>query len=257
MPTTSFIICSVDAIRFRSISLAIQHRMAGREYEIVGVHDARGMCEGYNRGVTRAKGEHLVFCHDDIDMLSPHFADRLERHLQAFDLVGVAGTDRLVSPIWTGAGPPHIFGQVAHFHEGASSYTVDQYGVPRRVIENIQAMDGLFLAARRQVLEKVRFDEETFRGWHMYDIDFTYGAFLAGLRLAVCCDLQLFHASPGKFDQSWVNDGELFMNKHRHRLPAGPKRAFNHTAIAAADKAEALELMEPWWWDSAVQPPRP
>jgi glycosyltransferase involved in cell wall biosynthesis len=256
MAMTSFIICSIDPMKFRFISMAIAQRMAGVPHEIVGIHDARSMCEGYNRGIARAKGEHLVFCHDDIDLLSPEFSRRLAIGLEQYDLVGVAGTDRLIAATWTIAGPPHIFGQVAHYHPDAGNYVIDQYGIPRRIIGNIQAVDGLFFAVRRHVLEKIRFDEETFRDWHFYDIDFTFSAHLAGFRLAICCDIPLMHASFGKFSTQWQENAALFLNKHGPRLSIGTRRQFHQAVVVAADKAEALALMTPWWWDAPPPPPQ-
>ena len=254
---TSFIICSIDPAKFRFISMAIAQRMAGQPHEIIGIHDARNMCEGYNRGVARAVGEHLVFCHDDIDILSPDFSHRLAIGLASYDVVGVAGTDRLVDFLWNRAGPPHIFGHVMHYLADQDLLLVHVYGVPRRIIGNIQALDGLFIAAHRHVVEKLRFDEETFRHFHFYDIDFTFRAHLAGYRLAVCCDIQLFHASVGAFNERWREDGQLFLNKHGPRLALGPKRRFSHMSVMAADKADALNLMTPWWWDAPALPAEP
>ena len=253
-PSTSFIICSIDPSKFRMISMAVAQRMAGQPHEIIGIHDARSMCEGYNRGMARAVGERLVFCHDDIDLLSGDFSHRLATGLEAYDVVGAAGTDRLIDPVWTTAGPPHLFGQVAHFIPQQNCYAVDQYGIPRRVIGNIQALDGLFFAARRHVAETLRFDEETFRHFHFYDIDFTFRAYLAGFKLAVCCDIHLSHASRGKFSPQWQEGGNLFLQRHGARLARGPRRQFQVGAVIAADKADALNLMNPSWWNAPAAP---
>ena len=236
--------------------MAIAQRMAGEPHEIIGIHDARSMCEGYNRGMARAVGEHFVFCHDDIDLLGGDFSQRLAAGLAAYDVVGVAGTDRLIDPVWTASGPPHIFGQVAHFLAQENCYAIDQYGIPRRMIGSIKALDGLFFAARRDVAEKIRFDEQNFRDWHFYDIDFTFRAHLAGFKLAVCCDIQLMHASRGKFSPQWQESGNSFMNKHRPRLTPGSRRQFRQCTVIATDKADALELMTPSWWDAPAESSR-
>jgi hypothetical protein len=52
-------------------------------------------------------------------------------------------------------------------------YEIRFFGAPDVVNGAIQGMDGLFFAARREVAEKVGFDEVTFDGWHGYDTDFT------------------------------------------------------------------------------------
>ena len=254
-PTTSFIICSIDAAKFESVSRAIGERMAGEPHEIVGIHDATGICEGYNRGAARAVGERLVFCHDDIELLSPDFSRRLAAGLDAYDLIGVAGTDRLIGANWRLAAPPHIFGQVAHTIPESGGYAVDQFGIPRRAIENIQALDGLFIATRREVWEKIRFDEETFPGWHCYDLDFSFRAHLAGFRLVVCCDILLGHSSPGLYTKVWEQDATAFLKKHGLRLASGVKRGMQLSSVYAADKADAVRLMTPWWWDAPAPSP--
>src|SRR5688572_4221518 len=108
----SVIICSIDDNRFARVAALYASLLAGEPHEILRISDARSMCEGYNRGVRQSRGDVLVFSHDDIDILLASGLDaRLREHLQQFDLIGVAGTDMLVAPIWTHAGPGHIFGQ--------------------------------------------------------------------------------------------------------------------------------------------------
>ena len=45
------------------------------------------------------------------------------------------------------------------------------------LVRNVQALDGLFMAARRSVIERVSFDPVTFDGFHGYDLDFSYPRF--------------------------------------------------------------------------------
>jgi hypothetical protein len=53
----SIIICSVDAAKFAAVEATYASHVGNQPYEIVGVHDARSLCEGYNRGMRRAKGD--------------------------------------------------------------------------------------------------------------------------------------------------------------------------------------------------------
>ena len=46
----SFVICSIDAGKFNAMKQNIAQAMDPAPYEIVGVHDAKSLCEGYNRG---------------------------------------------------------------------------------------------------------------------------------------------------------------------------------------------------------------
>src|SRR5687767_11248808 len=155
----SIVICSINARNFEAQRQQYARLLAGEPHEIIGVHDAKSLCEGYNRGVAHARKEAdaFIFAHDDIEILAPDFRAKLKRHLQAYDLVGVAGTDRLGDALWSTAGPPHIFGQVAHYKPPPLNVLdVEIFAAPARSVGNIQALDGLFFAARRSVVEKIR-----------------------------------------------------------------------------------------------------
>ena len=78
----SVIICSIDPRKFAQVSSSYDHALAGVEHEIIGIHDASSLAEGYNRGIDRARGDALDFSHDDVDVLSPDFAARVEGHLE-------------------------------------------------------------------------------------------------------------------------------------------------------------------------------
>jgi hypothetical protein len=185
----------------------------------------------------------LIFAHDDIEILTPHFLPRLKRHLSRYDMVGVAGTSRFVDAFWAAAGPPYIFGQVGT--PVGEGYTLTIFGTPARVVEGIQALDGLFISCRRSVAESVGFDERTFDGFHAYDVDFAFRGFLARARLAVACDLHLLHGSPGDFGEHWDHYAGLLNRKHFSGPSPLLRRMRNYCCVGVATKAELLEVMEP------------
>ena len=77
----------------------------------------------------------------------------------------------------------------------------------------MQSLDGVFMAMRRETLGELRFDERTFDGFHFYDLDFSYRAHLAGLRLAVSTDILVLHASEGQFADDWKRYAARFLGK--------------------------------------------
>lgn len=216
----SFVICSIDPEKFARITANLAALLDGSDYEVIGIHDARSLCEGYNRGFARTTGDYVVFCHDDIEILTPDFETRLRAHLDRFDLIGPVGTAYQRGASWLYSGWPHQYGQVAHRMQ--KHFRVDIYRVDGHVMAPAQSLDGLFFACRRAVAETVRFDEELLDGFHLYDTDFTYSAFLAGYRLAVCHDLWIIHASIGRMDEKWVEQAQRFLGKHHAVVPQGP-----------------------------------
>jgi GT2 family glycosyltransferase len=246
----SVIVCSIDPAKFDRVSRQYGQLLGGggEPYEMVGVHDATGLAEGYARGLARARGEVVIFSHDDIDILTPDLAARLRGHLDSHDLLGVAGATRVRDGYWVGSGPPYLYGQVAQHDAKTGGYAVHLWGAPAQRVGGIAVMDGVFLCARRAVAEAVPFDAETFPGFHVYDIDFTFRAHLAGFRLAVCADVPIAHASAGRFDARWAQDVLRFRQKHQGRLDPGPQRTWQTTVVRVRTREEAVEIMNPPHW---------
>lgn len=218
----SIIICSIDTDKFRNVTQNYTALMGNEPFEIIGIHDAKSLCEGYNRGITRSVGDILIFSHDDIEILSPDFVTRLKNHLNKFDIVGFAGTDKVLDGNWIRAGMPHLYGMVGHPHDGqylVYCYDLCAAGHQGKVATSgIKMLDGLFIAVKRSVVHTVAFDEENFDGFHCYDADFTYSAYKAGFHLGVCSDIAVIHASGGRFDGEFKSYNRLFIEKHATTL---------------------------------------
>ena len=68
----SIIICSADPQLFAKVCANYRPALLRSvSHEIIGIHDACSLCEGYNRGIARASGDVLVFSHDDIEIVTP------------------------------------------------------------------------------------------------------------------------------------------------------------------------------------------
>lgn len=212
----SFVICSIDAAKLAGVTRSVAASVDGAPHEIVAIRDARSLCEGWARGLGRSRGDPVVFCHDDIAIHVRDLPARLARHFERYDLVGLAGTDRCVGMDWPGAGTEHTYGAIVHGDDVAGELYF--YGAGADAIGGIQAMDGVFLAARRATAEAVGFDAVTFDGWHGYDVDFTFRAHLAGWRLAVALDLPIVHRSLGKVDEALARYHLRFDAKHAGRF---------------------------------------
>jgi GT2 family glycosyltransferase len=248
----SVVVCSREMRRFERVSKSYRRAFTSERLEIIGIHDATGLAEGYNRGLARSTGDIVIFSHDDIEILPDNFEIRLQTHLRKFDLLGIAGATKLQTGQWIMAGPPHVYGQVATPNRTQRAYEVTIWNNAFRSFSGIKALDGVFLCARRHVAESVRFDQETFRGFHLYDIDFSFRAYQAGFSLAVCSDLQLLHESFGNFDERFESDQEKFVQKHAAALDQGPQRLFTITTVRVEHPAEVLDVMTPTHWPPAL-----
>jgi GT2 family glycosyltransferase len=159
----------------------------------------------------------LIFCHDDIDFVHADFGARVLHHLQTSDVIGVAGTSRLTGSAFMDSGYPNCCGQIVHarpdWRKPDSTLFYFVPGIQGLVVEGIQALDGVFIATHRRVWENIKYDEAEFDGFHLYDVDFTYRAYLAGLRLMVPMDLLLVHFSDGTYSPTWQHYANRFLAK--------------------------------------------
>jgi GT2 family glycosyltransferase len=218
-PAISVIICSNDAAEYAHVTANYRKRLAGQPHEIIGIHDARSLAEGYNRGARLARGDLLIFSHDDVEIVSPDLAGAITRATATVDVIGVVGTSKVLGGYWPAAGHPYLHGWLAQPVPGTRKFYVGVFGVDGALSPNLQGLDGMFFVAKRCVVESVPFDEVTFDGFHCYDIDFSFAAHLAGFRIGTTADIALIHASGGKFGDAWQRYAERFAAKYRDRLP--------------------------------------
>jgi hypothetical protein len=240
--SVSAIICSNRPQYFAAIERTLNAQFARHQFELIGIPDATSMCEGYNRGAARASGESLIFCHDDIEFIHDDFGERVLRHLAHHDVVGVAGSSKLVDADWGHAGLPYVHGQIIHRPPGQADFLYFAAGLQAPIVENVHALDGVFIGMQRRVWETVKFDEATFNAFHLYDIDFTYRAHLAGFRISIPMDLLLIHFSMGGYDRKWQRENLKFLRKFPalSNLPAMHRHSNLHVKLKTLDQIERL-----------------
>ena len=235
----SVIVCSVNDAKAAQVVALYGRLLAGVRHEIISIRDATSLAEAYNRGLARATGDVIVLSHDDIEILAIDFAARLLAHLRSYDVVGVVGSVRMTGPTPLWAGHPYLRGWITHHAPGNAKWHVDLLD-PRPVAGDVAVLDGVFLAARREVFASVRFDAETFDGFHAYDIDWSYRAALAGFRLAAAGDLRIVHASGGGYDDNWRRYAERFCAKHRSGWAAPAAPPYYETILRSRAEVESF-----------------
>lgn len=251
-PKISIIICSIEAAKFARVSECYRNLMADTPFEIIGIHDAASLAEGYNRGIAKAKGEILILSHDDILIIDPEFTAKITERLKTYDLLGFVGASRLVNATWFGAGQPYLHGAVCHALANSRTLGLCIWGGAQwPVASDIKVMDGLCMITRKEVARAIGFDAVTFDGFHLYDIDFSFSAHLAGYQLGICCDIPIIHESGGRFDHVHKEFALRFLDKHyanlelvdqekEHDIPKG--RSANFSDIAEIRRAWRQEV---------------
>jgi GT2 family glycosyltransferase len=182
-----------------------------------------GICAAYNSGVARARGELLVFVHEDVFFMEPGWGRVLEQKFAAdpaIGLIGVAGTQYLSRDrmSWAAAGRPYIRGRVVHELNNGAEFMLTVFS-PDKTDAEVAAADGLFFAVRRELFARISFDERTFPGYHFYDLDICMQARRTH-RIVVTWDLLLKHCSAGSAGDAWRASGRRFLEKYKNELPA-------------------------------------
>jgi GT2 family glycosyltransferase len=181
-------------------------------------HNKSSLQKIYNKAIDFAIKEnvqYIVLVHDDI-ILENFSHEKMLENFEKYDVLGVAGTTevKLQQPaLWHlmggGFNGNKLHGAVAHLHGNKKAMT--SFGpYPHRAV----LLDGVFLAIKREVFKKVRFDEDCPSKWHFYDIDYTLASHKAGFKNGVS-DIYVTHASPGltEFTDEFKQGEKWFLNK--------------------------------------------
>jgi tetratricopeptide (TPR) repeat protein len=236
--TESFtiVVCSIDDAKHHRVASLYRRLFAGAAHELVVVRNARSLASAYNEAVACSTADIVLLSHDDIDILVDDFAPRLASALRRFEGVGVVGSTVMAGPAVGWAGHPNLRGWITHRDPTNAAWRVDVLD-PRGTASDIAVLDGVLIAARREVLRAVPFDDVTFDGFHLYDLDWSYRASKAGYRLGVVGDLMLVHESRGRYETAWERYADRFCLKHAiYRTPSPPSSFFG----ATLEKAEEV-----------------
>jgi glycosyltransferase involved in cell wall biosynthesis len=196
-------------------------RTIGIAHEFIRIDNeanSLGICAAYNRGMLLAQGDLLLFVHEDVLFITPAWGLVLADAFRNPDVVGVgiAGSAILAKDnSWFRAGQPHIHGHVIHPQDEWQDREV--YFAPNEETAEVVVLDGVFIAVRAEDARALRFDEERFPKFDLYDADFTLRLAQRGTLLAVP-KILLKHFSRRDFDQDYFTHN-AFQEKHGALLP--------------------------------------
>ena len=168
------------------------------------------LTEIYNKGLNDSTNDIVVFCHDDIWFNKPKWGKKLQRHFNETDygILGVAGTTEISeNGIWwqdvDGNHLNKVVGVVTHSVNGKTWVSKYSGNYSDDILETLN-LDGLFFVIEKNRIKK-KFNEDI-KGFHFYDLDFTFNNHLSGVKVGVVYDLKITHKSPGPTNQDWENN---------------------------------------------------
>lgn len=216
----SCIICS----RTKDISQTLKQNIAetiGLDYELIVIDNSQNdysIFSAYNEGVRRAKGGILCFMHEDVVYKTLEWGKQVETVIQdtSIGCIGVIGSYMLpksngywydVKPYMTGC----VISDKNHSVDcNENGYTESE----------VVAVDGLWFCIPKLLFSKISFDEQTYHGFHWYDMDICMQILTIGKKISIIRTIEIVHENHNpQINLSFIENMELFYAKWNKYLP--------------------------------------
>jgi len=202
-------------------SEVLKHTCGLKNVEVIEiVNDGiMSLSQAYNKILEQSSNDIVVLCHDDLEFDTNNWGNKLLKHFSKnsdYGIIGMAGTKYLpITGRWWDI-PHTMYGIVNHKQENkkwTSTYSKD---IGNKV-EEVTLIDGLFISLDKRRI-KHNFDE-SFNGFHFYDLAFCVPNFLSGVKIGVITDIRLTHLSVGMTNEVWEQNRIKFSEKYKQHLP--------------------------------------
>lgn len=219
----SIIISSRDISLFNQLAKNIDETV-GCEYEIIRIENLKyfGICKAYNLGLAKAKHANFCFVHEDVIFRTNGWGKTICEILNdpEIGLIGIAGQkyrSKMPSTWYSFCAPENSIALNIIQHN--DQIIEHSYIKPdNKQLTEVIVCDGVFLCSRRDVLANYPFDENTFKNFHFYDLDFAL-SIRNDYKSVVTYDVLLEHFSIGRLNKSWSREAIKFYKKWNKSLP--------------------------------------
>lgn len=234
----SIIVCSVKPERLSLFERNVKETV-GVPYEII-LYDNRvhkkGICEVYNTSAHNAKYDYLCFVHEDVSFETKGWGQKLitfAGETEKCGVVGFAGATMKTSHC-SGWMVKDTYNRCSLKQGCSHDLWKANMSVP---YEKVVVLDGFFLFCSKQIWGKCPFDSTTFRKFHLYDLDFSLQAFIAGYQNYVCGEIDVIHKSSGTYNIEWIAETLKFHKKWEKHLPVSICRMSSKEIYKVENKA--------------------
>jgi GT2 family glycosyltransferase len=230
----SIIICSINDILFKEVSISIKETIGDVQFEIIRIDnniDQLSIFEAYNKGGSLAKYHHLIFLHEDVLFKSNDWGSSLidcfkDEKLGLLGLVGTKYKSKVPSG-WYIDKSTH-YGHLFYNINGEESKL--EYKKTSN-FEEVVLVDGLFMATTKDVFGDCKFDDLNYSGFHFYDADFSTQVKTKGYKVLLTNQISLIHKSQGNVNSSYYHNMMIYDEKWTKELPlsvvSSPKNKIN------------------------------
>jgi len=254
----SIIICSVNPVDLQLVRKNIE-KTVGVPFELIAFDNRTtkwGICKVYNQGIHQAKYDMLCFMHEDIEIQTTNWGEKIMHIFNAHPEIGIAGVagggyKALAPSGWycLEFENPHIsFQNIIQGYKSSDRDDVHAYHNPyNESLADVVCVDGVWLCVRKSIAQRTMFDEKLLTGFHGYDIDFCLGVF-GRERIVVTYDILMRHSSEGNFNKAWLDEILKVHKKWNAYLPLTTSKV-SETEIYFTEKRalkKVIEQMREW-----------
>lgn len=216
----SIIVCSRHREVNRSMEENIQMTIGDVAYELVWIDNSDNkytICQAYNKGVRLAKYPFLCFMHEDIVFYTKDWGGMALKAMSdtSVGLLGVQGC--------TYYDESTIYWTMSGFRKANTilpwqNDKIKEDDFPILGTE-VVAVDGMWMFTRRDLFKEIHWDEHTYNGFHMYDVDICMQFNTMGLKIQLLEDLWIQHNSYGNWNTDFFKGCQKFHEKWDKYLP--------------------------------------
>lgn len=162
-------------------------------------HGFKSASQTLNYGVSLAKGNILLFIHQDVELFDKNILESIVEFDNKYNY-GIAGVCGVVET-----------GEYQNYSSVLVGYDKHQTGIQNRIIREIYALDEcLFFINKKNFLG---FDDLG-NTWHFYAVDYSIKCQKSGLKVMLIPN-QIYHLSPGwSLDYSYFDTLKLIAHKY-------------------------------------------
>ena len=219
----SVIICS----RTPDISDVLRQNITdtiGCAHEFVVIDNSRqqrSIFAAYNEGVNKAQGDILCFMHEDIRCHTKDWGTAVENRFRNDETLGLLGNlgSHFMPKCVCALGDSGLLSSNYYTKDKEDHYRESRYFDDSGAAE-VVVVDGMWYCVRRQLFadRKIWYDE-SFEGFHYYDLDICMQVWEAGYKCIVVDDVEMEHYSEGDIDRTFLNNSFRFFDKWKDSLP--------------------------------------
>jgi hypothetical protein len=233
----SVIICSAN-VKFLESATENIAATIGVPFELLVFENSgakKGITEVYNEAAKLAKFEILCYMHEDLNILTQNWGNKvldIFKNNAQVGIVGVAGsTYKSITPSgWAVAA--HGLDMIRCNYIQAYKRSIEPsfhyvLNSDASDLAEVVCVDGLWFCTPKSVALQYGFDQDLFKGFHCYDLDYCFNV-NQNLTIVVTYDILMEHFSEGGYDREWIEETLKLHQKWAKILPRSVSPVSSH-----------------------------